>query len=160
MSSRSSVSSLFEDLDPDSSPIILHIEKKLKAGEKLTEKDFEEPYFFKKKMEKEFDDIAEKFQSISIENPEEIISVASDEDIFMIEIKEVETNVSSEIEFPFPETLEDQGGHIEADYTCQNIETGSQKKNLLDNQKSKNLKTSLFFQLIYHMVVESFNYCV
>ena len=66
-----SISSLFEDLDPDSSPLLKHLERKRKSGAKLTENDFTESFpLFKKKMEKEFDEITEKFKRLSIENPD------------------------------------------------------------------------------------------
>ena len=65
------VSSLFEDLDPDSSPLLKHLERKKKSGAKLTDDDFTESFpLFKKKMEREFDEITEKFKRLSIENPE------------------------------------------------------------------------------------------
>ena len=75
-----SVSSLFEDLDPDSSPLLKHLERKRKSGVQLTEDDFTESFpLFKKKMEKEFDEITEKFKRLSIENPD----IQDDEDFFI-----------------------------------------------------------------------------
>ena len=69
--SKSSVCSLFEDLDPDSSPLMKHLEAKRKSGAKLSDEDFTESFpLFKKKMEKEFDEITEKFKRLSIENPD------------------------------------------------------------------------------------------
>ena len=69
--SRSSVCSLFEDLDPDSSPLMKHLEAKRKSGAKLSDEDFTESFpLFKKKMEKEFDEITEKFKRLSIDNPD------------------------------------------------------------------------------------------
>ena len=68
---RQNVSSLFEDLDPDSSPLIKHLEGKRKTGEKICDEDFSESFpLFRKKMEKEFDEITEKFKRLSIDNPE------------------------------------------------------------------------------------------
>ena len=69
--SKSSVCSLFEDLDPDSSPLMKHLEAKRKSGAKLSDEDFTESFpLFKKKMEKEFDEITEKFKRLSIDNPD------------------------------------------------------------------------------------------
>ena len=69
--SKSSVCSLFEDLDPDSSPLMKHLEAKRKSGAKLSDEDFTESFpLFKKKMEKEFDEISEKFKRLSIDNPD------------------------------------------------------------------------------------------
>ena len=69
--SQSSVCSLFEDLDPDSSPLMKHLEAKRKSGAKLCDEDFTESFpLFKKKMEKEFDEITEKFKRLSIDNPD------------------------------------------------------------------------------------------
>ena len=69
--SQSSVCSLFEDLDPDSSPLMKHLETKRKSGAKLSDDDFTESFpLFKKKMEKEFDEITEKFKRLSIDNPD------------------------------------------------------------------------------------------
>ena len=52
--SQSSVCSLFEDLDPDSSPLMKHLEAKRKSGAKLSDEDFTESFpLFKKKMEKD-----------------------------------------------------------------------------------------------------------
>ena len=68
--SQTSVCSLFEDLDPDSSPLMKHLEAKRKSGAKLCDEDFTESFpLFKKKMEKEFDEITEKFKRLSIDNP-------------------------------------------------------------------------------------------
>ena len=69
--SKSSVCSLFEDLDPDSSPLMKHLEAKRKSGAKLSDEDFTESFpLFKKKMEKEFDEITESFKRLSIDNPD------------------------------------------------------------------------------------------
>ena len=69
--SQSSVCSLFEDLDPDSSPLMKHLEGKRKSGTKVSDEDFTDSFpLFKKKMEKEFDEITEKFRSLSIDNPD------------------------------------------------------------------------------------------
>ena len=69
--SKSSVCSLFEDLDPDSSPLMKHLEAKRKSGAKVSDEDFTESFpLFKKKMEKEFDEITEKFKRLSIDNPD------------------------------------------------------------------------------------------
>ena len=69
--SQTSVCSLFEDLDPDSSPLMKHLETKRKSGTKLSDDDFTESFpLFKKKMEKEFDEITEKFKRLSIDNPD------------------------------------------------------------------------------------------
>ena len=68
------VSTLFEDLDPDSSPLIQRLDRKAQSGEKICEEDFIEPFpEFRRKMEKEFDEITEQFKRLSIENPDEII---------------------------------------------------------------------------------------
>ena len=77
--SRSSVCSLFEDLDPESSPLMKHLESKRKSGAKLSDEDFAESFpLFKKKMEKEFDEITEKFKRLSIDNPDIHDEVESD----------------------------------------------------------------------------------
>ena len=68
---------MFEDLDPEQSPLLKHLEKKTSRGEELTEEDFMEPLEpfpeFKRKMEREFDEITEQFKRLSIENPEQEI---------------------------------------------------------------------------------------
>ena len=75
------MSSLFDDLDPDSSPLMKHLEKKSRSGEQMTEEDFIEPFpVFKRKMEREFDAITEQFKRLSIENPDEEICDENDEE--------------------------------------------------------------------------------
>ena len=75
------MSSLFDDLDPDSSPLMKHLEKKSRSGEQMTEEDFIEPFpVFKRKMEREFDAITEQFKRLSIENPDEEICEENDEE--------------------------------------------------------------------------------
>ena len=68
---------MFEDLDPEQSPLLKHLERKTSRGEELTEEDFMEPLEpfpeFKRKMEREFDEITEQFKRLSIENPEQEI---------------------------------------------------------------------------------------
>ena len=74
---------MFEDLDPEQSPLLKHLEKKTSRGEELTEEDFMEPLEpfpeFKRKMEREFDEITEQFKRLSIENPEQEIIEDSDD---------------------------------------------------------------------------------
>ena len=71
MSKCEPLSSLFDDLDPESSPLMKNLERKSKCGERMTEEDFLDPFpVFKRKIEKEFDEITEQFRRLSIENPE------------------------------------------------------------------------------------------
>ena len=70
-----SVSSLFDDLDPDHSPLMRNLERKRRTGETMTEEDFLEPFpLFKKKMEREFDEITEQFKRLSIDNLDEEVA--------------------------------------------------------------------------------------
>ena len=71
MSKCEPLSSLFDDLDPESSPLMKNLERKSRCGERMTEEDFLDPFpVFKRKIEKEFDEITEQFRRLSIENPE------------------------------------------------------------------------------------------
>ena len=158
ISIRSSVSSLFDDLDPDSSPLMIHLEKKIDAGVELTEEDFKEPYFFKKKMEDEFDEIAEKFNSISIDNPEDTVSETSEaigeEDIFIIVMPE-DADRNQEGSAP------SDGDTIIPDHILRNDEldlSECENENLLKSINLKNLKNSLICQLIYCVANEGLNF--
>lgn len=72
-----SVSSLFDDMDPDHSPLMKNLERKQRTGETMTEEDFLEPFpVFKKKMEREFDEITEQFKRLSIDNLDEEMAEA------------------------------------------------------------------------------------
>ena len=73
-----SVSSLFDDMDPDHSPLMKNLERKQRTGETMTEEDFlMEPFpVFKKKMEREFDEITEQFKRLSIDNLDEEMAEA------------------------------------------------------------------------------------
>ena len=72
-----SMSSLFDDMDPDHSPLIKNLERKQRTGEAMIEQDFLEPFpVFKKKMEREFDEITEQFKRLSLENPDEEMAEA------------------------------------------------------------------------------------
>ena len=72
-----SVSSLFDDMDPDHSPLMKNLERKQRTGETMTEEDFLEPFpLFKKKMEREFDEITEQFKRLSIDNLDEEMAEA------------------------------------------------------------------------------------
>ena len=158
------MSSLFEDLDPESSPLMVHLEKKMKTGVTLTEEDFKEPYYFKKKMENEFNEIAERFKYISIENPEETISVTSDEDVFVIEM----TESSSEGLNSETETLgssQSLGTGFETDHFLENNESEfreSENRHLSNRQSRnvKNVKHSLICQIIFCVANEGLNICV
>jgi len=160
ISIRSSVSSLFDDLDPDSSPLMIHLEKKIDAGVELTEEDFEEPYFFKKKMENEFDEIAEKFKCISIDNPEESEIVknetADEEDVFIFVMPE-----SSDTEQG--ESVANLGDNFVSDHIPQNDESElmeCENKSLLKIINLKNVKHSLICQLIICIANEGLNYII
>ena len=73
----SSMSSLFDDMDPDHSPMMKNLERKQRTGEAMTEEDFLEPFpVFKKKMEREFDEITEHTKRLSLENPDEEMAEA------------------------------------------------------------------------------------
>ena len=72
-----SVSSLFDDMDPDHSPLMKNLERKQRTGETMTEEDFLEPFpVFKRKMEREFDEITEQFKRLSIDNLDEEMAEA------------------------------------------------------------------------------------
>ena len=72
-----SVSSLFDDMDPDHSPLMKNLERKQRTGETMTDEDFLEPFpVFKKKMEREFDEITEQFKRLSIDNLDEEMAEA------------------------------------------------------------------------------------
>ena len=72
-----SVSSLFDDMDPDHSPLMKNLERKQRSGETMTDEDFLEPFpVFKKKMEREFDEITEQFKRLSIDNLDEEMAEA------------------------------------------------------------------------------------
>ena len=93
------VAALLEDLDPDHSPLMRNLERKSREGETLTDEDFMEPCpestpsssssitfpEFKRRIEREFDEITEQFKRLSIENPDELLSD---------EVVEVKQNIS------------------------------------------------------------------
>ena len=93
------VAALLEDLDPDHSPLMRNLERKSREGETLTDEDFMEPCpestpsssssitfpEFKRRIEREFDEITEQFKRLSIENPDELLSD---------EVFEVKQNIS------------------------------------------------------------------
>ena len=164
VSIKSSVSSLFEDLDPESSPLMRHLEEKLRSGARLTEEDFNEPYRFKKKMESEFNEIAEKFKHISIDNPEETISIISDEDMFVIDM----TEGSSEAETLSPgegstwQSLADlcQLETILADDGVSSSKLDIENLSSKNARNARDLKTSLLCQFLLCAAREGLNYFV
>ena len=94
----SSVSSLFDDMDPELSPLMKNLERKLRTGETVTEEDFLEPFpTFRRKMEREFDEITEQFKRLSIENPDEELS--ANETNFLV-VNATEDNFQELVDFP------------------------------------------------------------
>ena len=145
MSKCEPISSLFDDLDPESSPLMKNLERKSKCGEKMTEEDFLDPFpVFKRKIEKEFDEITEQFRRLSIENPEtEDPELFSDEEKVDYNMSIITQTITNEVVIDKHETQEMERENCEPKLT-----------------KFKNIRNYLITKTLFLLTVESINILV
>ena len=145
MSKCEPLSSLFDDLDPESSPLMKNLERKSKCGERMTEEDFLDPFpVFKRKIEKEFDEITEQFRRLSIENPK-----TEDPELFSDEEK-VDYNMTA-----INQTITIEGA-------IHKHETQEMKKENSEPKvtKFKDIRNYLITKTLFLLTVESINILV
>ena len=152
------VAALLEDLDPDHSPLMRNLERKSRQGETLTEEDFMEPCpestpsssssitfpEFKRRIEREFDEITEQFKRLSIENPDELLSD---------EVVEVKQNIS---DLTTQQTdMQSSEAETHCDENRNNSKEIIQKRliGLAEERIPDNLKTNF----LYFLAAESLN---